>query len=59
VGEHKVQLAAGASGSVTIALSNSALRALRARDDRVASIVVVTRDPTSGTVTVAASTVLR
>jgi Squalene-hopene cyclase N-terminal domain len=60
VGEHEVNLAAGASGTVTIALSRAARRALRRRDDRVAWIVAAMRDPRSGVVTsAAASTVLR
>jgi hypothetical protein len=59
-GEREVHLAAGASGTVTIALSRAARRALRRRDDRVAWIVAAMRDPRSGVVTsAAASTVLR
>ncbi len=60
VGEGEVHLAAGASGTMTIALSRAARRALRRRDDRVAWIVAAMRDPRSGEVTSAvASTVLR
>jgi hypothetical protein len=60
VGESEVHLAAGASGTVRIALGGSARRALRERDDRVARIVAAMRDPRSGAVTTAvASTVLR
>ncbi len=60
VGEGKVQIAAGASRTMTIDLSASALRALRARDDRVAWIVAAMRDTSSGTsANTSASTVLR
>jgi hypothetical protein len=60
VGAHEVHLAAGASGTVTIALDRIALRALRARADRVAWVVAAMRDPRSGAVVSAlASTVLR
>jgi hypothetical protein len=56
VGEDEVHIAAGASGTVTIKLSDSALKALRTRDDRVAWIVAAMRDPGTGA---SASTVLR
>jgi hypothetical protein len=60
VGEREVHLQAGASTTVRIALSRSALRALDEREDRVARIVAAMRDPRSGVVTTAvASTVLR
>ncbi len=60
VGEHEVHLAAGASGTVTIALSRAARRALRRREDRVAWVVAAMRDPRSDTVTSASAlTVLR
>jgi hypothetical protein len=60
VGEGEVHIAAGASGTVPINLSTSALEALRTRDDRVAWIVAAMRDPGSGATTSAsASTVLR
>ena len=56
VGEGDVRIAAGASGTVTIKLSNSVLKALRTRDDRVAWIVAAMRDPDTGA---SVSTVLR
>jgi hypothetical protein len=58
VGEGEVHLAAGATGTVAIDLSTSALQALRTRDDRVAWIVAAMRDSGSGTST-STSTVLR
>jgi hypothetical protein len=60
VGEREVHIAAGVSGTVTINLSASALKALSRRDDRVAWIVTAMHDPSSGVSTSArASTVLR
>ncbi len=56
VGEGEVHIAAGASGTVTINLSDAVLKALRTRDDRVARIVAAMRDPSTST---SASTVLR
>ncbi|HEU0251208.1 MAG TPA: prenyltransferase/squalene oxidase repeat-containing protein [Solirubrobacteraceae bacterium] len=56
VGEGEVHIAAGASGTVTIELSHSLLKALRSRDDRVAWIVAAMRDPSTSAST---STVLR
>jgi hypothetical protein len=44
VGEAEANIAAGASGTVTIPLSASALKALRTHDDRVAWIVAAMRD---------------
>lgn len=60
VGESQINIAAGASGTVRIALSNSALAALRTRDDRVALVEVATPDSSSGlSAGATASTVLR
>jgi hypothetical protein len=60
VGEGEIHIAAGASGTVRIDLSTSALQALRTRDDRAAWIVAAMRDPGSGASNSAsASTVLR
>jgi hypothetical protein len=56
VGEGEVHVAAGASGTVTIDLSDSVLKALRTRDDRLAWIVAAIRDPSTSA---SASTVLR
>jgi hypothetical protein len=56
VGEGEVHIAAGASGTVTIELSDSLLKALRSRDDRVAWIVAAMRDRSTSA---SASTVLR
>lgn len=59
-GEHEVHLAAGTSGTVTIALNSTALSALRTRDDRVAWIVATMRGAgSSGLTSAAAATVLR
>lgn len=55
VGEAKVHIAAGASGTATIALGTAALEALRTHDDRVAWIEAATPDRTSAN----AFTVLR
>jgi hypothetical protein len=60
VGTGEAHLAAGSSGTVTIALDRGALRALREREDRLAWVIAAMRDPRSGAVTrAAASTVLR
>ncbi|MGH2912711.1 MAG: hypothetical protein ACRDJ3_09585 [Solirubrobacteraceae bacterium] len=57
VGEGEAHIAAGASGAVGINLSNSLLKALRTRDDRVAWIVATVRG--SASAGASASTVLR
>jgi hypothetical protein len=57
VGESEAHIAAGASGTVTINLSGSVLKALRTRDDRVAWILASTRG--SASTSASASTVLR
>jgi hypothetical protein len=57
VGEGEVHIAAGASGTVTIKLSNAMLKALRTRDDRVAWIVAAMRG--GANTSAGASTVLR
>ncbi len=60
VGQQEVHLAAGASGTVRIALSRAVLQALRTRGDRVAWVLAALRDPRSGALTgAAAATVLR
>ena len=56
VGEGEVHIAAGGSGRVTVNLSNSMLKALRTRDDRVAWVVAAMR---GGANSAGASTVLR
>jgi hypothetical protein len=56
VGQSEVHIAPGASGTVTINLSDSVLKALRTRDDRVAWIVAAMRDPSTSA---SVSTVLR
>jgi hypothetical protein len=57
VGEGEVHIAAGASGTVSITLGSSLLRALRTRADRVARIVAAMRG--SANPSASASTVLR
>jgi hypothetical protein len=57
VGESEAHIAAGALGTVTINLSNSVLKALRTRDDRVAWVVAAMRDDPGASAS--ASTVLR
>ncbi|MFZ1154517.1 MAG: prenyltransferase/squalene oxidase repeat-containing protein [Solirubrobacteraceae bacterium] len=57
VGEAEVHIAAGASGTVTIALNTAALKALRTHDDRVAWIVAAMRNSASASAN--AFTVLR
>jgi hypothetical protein len=57
VGEGEAHIDAGASDTVRISLSNSLLKALRTRDDRVAWIVAAVRG--SASTSASASTVLR